>query len=56
MIRSMLAKNRDDAVDGFRWRSREISRIEGFNDAVFGFAITREWLSRAVEPEPPAEA
>ena len=27
-------------VDGFRWRSREITRIEGFSDAVFGFAIT----------------
>lgn len=28
------------AVDGFRWRSREITRIEGFSDAVFGFAVT----------------
>ena len=27
-------------VDGFRWRSHEITRIEGFSDAVFGFAIT----------------
>jgi len=25
---------------GFRWRSREISRIEGFSDAVFAFAVT----------------
>ena len=25
---------------GFRWRSTEISRIEGLSDAVFGFAIT----------------
>src|SRR6266404_7036039 len=25
---------------GFRWRGREISRIEGLSDAVFGFAIT----------------
>jgi uncharacterized membrane protein len=24
----------------FRWRSREISRLEGLSDAVFGFAIT----------------
>lgn len=24
----------------FRWRSREISRIEGFSDAVFAFAVT----------------
>jgi len=27
-------------VDDFRWRSREVSRIEGFSDAVFGFAVT----------------
>jgi Endosomal/lysosomal potassium channel TMEM175 len=27
-------------VDGFRWRSHEITRIEGFSDAVFGFAVT----------------
>lgn len=27
-------------VDGFRWRNHEVSRIEGFSDAVFGFAIT----------------
>jgi hypothetical protein len=25
----------------FRWRSHEISRIEGLSDAVFAFAITR---------------
>jgi uncharacterized membrane protein len=24
----------------FRWRSEEVSRIEGLSDAVFGFAIT----------------
>src|SRR3954451_809814 len=24
----------------FRWRSREISRLEGLSDAVFGFAVT----------------
>jgi uncharacterized membrane protein len=26
--------------DGFRWRSREPSRLEGFSDAVFAFAVT----------------
>ena len=26
--------------NGFRWRGREISRIEGLSDAVFAFAIT----------------
>jgi hypothetical protein len=25
---------------GFRWRGRDISRLEGLSDAVFGFAIT----------------
>ena len=25
---------------GFRWRSQEVTRIEGFSDAVFAFAIT----------------
>src|SRR4051812_4160635 len=24
----------------FRWRSREISRLEGLSDAIFGFAVT----------------
>jgi len=27
-------------IDGFRWRSHEITRVEGFSDAVFGFAVT----------------
>lgn len=27
-------------MDGFRWRSHEVTRIEGFSDAVFGFATT----------------
>src|SRR3954454_6766942 len=29
-----------DPVDDFRWRSHETTRVEGFSDAVFGFAIT----------------
>src|SRR5437763_396165 len=29
-----------EPVDGFRWRGHEISRVEGFSDAVFGFAVT----------------
>ncbi len=28
------------ATSKFRWRSHEISRIEGFSDAVFAFAVT----------------
>ena len=42
-----------------RWRGREISRVEGFSDAVFAFAVTllvvptalaqdaADWLQRA---------
>ena len=33
-IRNMMAEK------NFRWRGHEISRIEGFSDAVFGFAVT----------------
>ncbi len=40
MLRSTLIGKHADHVDGFRWRSREVTRIEGFSDAVFGFAIT----------------
>ena len=40
MIREKLIKNRTGKSTSFRWRSEEISRIEGLSDAVFGFAIT----------------
>ena len=36
----MLPTKHHDEIDGFRWRSHEITRIEGFSDAVFGFAVT----------------
>ena len=36
----MLPEKHRNPVDGFRWRSHEITRIEGFSDAVFGFAVT----------------
>ena len=39
MLRDKLMAHHEP-VDGFRWRSREITRIEGFSDAVFGFAVT----------------
>src|SRR5437764_13649978 len=38
MLRDKLMQH--EAVDGFRWRNHKISRVEGFSDAVFGFAIT----------------
>src|ERR1044072_5889727 len=38
MLREKLLHH--EPVDGFRWRSHEITRIEGFSDAVFDFAVT----------------
>jgi hypothetical protein len=38
MLRDKLLHR--EPVDGFRWRSHEITRVEGFSDAVFGFAVT----------------
>ena len=38
MLRDKLLHH--EPIDGFRWRSHEITRVEGFSDAVFGFAVT----------------
>src|SRR6476619_3961233 len=40
MIREKLIEKKIGKETSFRWRSEEISRIEGLSDAVFGFAIT----------------
>jgi hypothetical protein len=40
MIRSRLMAARQTEAHGFRLRGREVSRLEGLSDAVFGFAIT----------------
>jgi uncharacterized membrane protein len=40
MIRSALSKNRIAGEAGFRWRAHEVTRLEGFTDAVFAFAVT----------------
>jgi hypothetical protein len=40
MIREHIFTDRPDPDQHFRWRSREVSRIEGLSDAVFGFAVT----------------
>ena len=40
MIREKLIESGVGANSKFRWRSREVSRLEGLADAVFGFAIT----------------
>ncbi len=40
MIREKLIEKNFGHSGKFRWRGREISRIEGLSDAVFAFAIT----------------
>jgi hypothetical protein len=40
MIRQRLIEKQMGSPTDFRWRSHEISRIEGLSDAVFAFAIT----------------
>ena len=40
MIRTALTRAAPMDHHGFRIRSREVSRLEGLSDAVFGFAIT----------------
>jgi hypothetical protein len=39
-VREQLAGTKIGRKDGFRWRGGEISRVEGFSDTVFAFAIT----------------
>ncbi len=40
MFRGSRLRDEPDEKDGFRLRGKEVSRIEGFTDAVFGFALT----------------
>lgn len=39
-LRESLVEKGWGGEDGFRWRGGEISRLEGFSDAVFAFAVT----------------
>lgn len=39
-MRERLAQRGFGAEEGFSWRGEEVSRLEGFSDAVFGFAVT----------------
>ena len=38
MLRDRLVRERVGAEEGFTWRGAEVSRMEGFSDAVFAFA------------------
>lgn len=40
MLRERLLATHYATETGFRWRGREVSRLEGLSDAVFAFAIT----------------
>lgn len=40
MIRNHLAENGLAGEKHFRWRGAEVTRLEGFSDAVFAFAVT----------------
>jgi hypothetical protein len=48
MIRARMMDGRTEEPGGFRWRGREVSRLEALSDAVFGFAITL--LAVTLEP------
>jgi hypothetical protein len=39
VVRGGLAR-RQGGEEDFRWRGEDVSRIEGFSDAVFAFAVT----------------
>lgn len=38
--KKLIDKNSEKAAKYFKWRSREVLRIEAFSDAVFAFAVT----------------
>jgi uncharacterized membrane protein len=40
VLRRRLAQRRIGGEEGFSWRGQDVLRIEGFSDAVFGFALT----------------
>jgi hypothetical protein len=40
VLRGTLAQRRVGGEEDFSWRGEEVSRIEGFSDAVFAFAVT----------------
>ena len=48
MLREQLIKRHIGEAEDFRWRGQEVSRLEGFTDAVFAFVITLLVISTEV--------
>src|SRR5690348_874119 len=48
MIREQFIKRHIGETDGFRWRGEEVSRLEGFSDALFAFVVTLLVISAEV--------
>src|ERR1700678_3660226 len=40
MVRKHLISSQTGGETGFHWRGTEVTRLEGFTDAVFAFAVT----------------
>ncbi len=40
MLRKHLISSQTSGEPGFHWRGGEVTRLEGFTDAVFAFAVT----------------
>lgn len=40
MVRKHLISSQSSGEPGFHWRGAEVTRLEGFTDAVFAFAVT----------------
>jgi uncharacterized membrane protein len=48
LIREQFVKRHIGETDGFRWRGEEVSRLEGFSDAVLAFVVTLLVISTEV--------
>src|SRR5690242_19019803 len=48
MLREQLIQRHIGEHAGFRWRGQEVSRLEGFSDAMFAFVVTLLVISTEV--------